>query len=43
MSYPQEVFESLVIRTLVVLAAAGVSLGAAKIVEVKANRSENKS
>lgn len=43
MSYPQEVFESLVIRTLVVLATAGVSLGVAKIVKVKANRSENKS
>ncbi len=43
MSYPQEVFESLVIRTLLVLVVTGVSLGVAKIVEVKVNRSENKS
>jgi hypothetical protein len=30
-------------QTLVVLAATGISLGSAKIVEVKANRSKNKS
>ncbi len=42
MNYPQEVFEILMIRTLVVLAAAGISLGTAKIVEVKANRSKIK-
>lgn len=43
MSSAQEAIESLIIRTLVVLAATGVSLGAAKIVEVKAKRSKNKS
>ena len=37
MNSGQAVIESLVIRTLAVLAAAGVSLGTAKIVEVKAN------
>lgn len=43
MSSAQEFIESLMIRTLVVLAATGISLGAVKIVEVKANRSKNKS
>lgn len=43
MNSAQEAIESLIIRTLVVLAATGVSLGAVKIVEVKAKRSKNKS
>lgn len=38
----QEAIESLMIRTLLVLAAAGISLGVEKIVEVKANRGKNK-
>ena len=38
MSSAQEAIESLMIRTLVVLAIAGLSLGMAKIVKVKVNR-----
>lgn len=43
MSSVQGVFESLMIRTLVVLVVTGVSLRIAKIVKIKANRSENNS
>lgn len=38
MSSAQEVIESLIIRTLLVLVTAGLSLGIAKIVKMKANR-----
>ena len=43
MSSVQGVFESLMIRTLVVLVVTGVFLGIAKLVKVKANGSENNS
>lgn len=43
MSSAQGAIESLMIRTFVVLATVGVSLGVAKIVKVKANKNKNNS